>query len=234
MKNIAIIPARSGSKGLKDKNIKLLAGKPLMAYSIEAAINSGICDVVMVSTDSSKYAEIAKEYGAEVPFLRSEENSSDTASSWAVVKEILRKYEEKGERFDNVFLLQPTSPLRDAEEICNAYKLFIEKKANLVDSVTEMEHSPIWSNTLPNDLSLKNFRNEKYKGMPRQMLPQFYRENGAIYILNIPFFLQTTDIMSERAYAYIMEKKKSIDVDDEFDFLLAEIIIKNTLDRPVK
>ena len=174
MKNIAIIPARSGSKGL---------------------VHSGIFDVVMVSTDSPKYAEIGKKYGAEVPFLRSKENSSDTASSWDAVKEILKKYEEKGEKFDNLFLLQPTSPLRDAQDIREAYKLFNEKKAYMVDSVTEMEHSPIWSNTLPDDLSLEKFRNEKYKGMPRQMLPQYYRENGAIYILDISFFMKTSDIM---------------------------------------
>ena len=89
MKNIAIIPARSGSKGLPDKNIKILNGVPLIAYSIKAALDSGVFDTVMVSTDSEKYAEIARNYGAEVPFLRSEKNSSDTAGSWDVVKEVL-------------------------------------------------------------------------------------------------------------------------------------------------
>ena len=96
MKNIAIIPARSGSKGLKDKNIRLLNGKPLLAYTIEAALKSKCYDTVMVSTDSKKYAKIAKEYGAEVPFLRGDENSKDNASPWEVVKEVLLKYKELG------------------------------------------------------------------------------------------------------------------------------------------
>ena len=103
MKNLAIIPARSGSKGLKDKNIKLLNGNPLMAYSIEAALESGKFDEVMVSTDSAKYADIAKEFGAMVPFLRGERTSGDTASSWDTVKEVLSCYEELGKKFDTDF-----------------------------------------------------------------------------------------------------------------------------------
>ena len=96
MKNLAIIPARSGSKGLKDKNIKLLNGKPLMAYTIEAAIQSKMFDEVMVSTDSEEYADIAKKYGAKVPFMRSSELSNDTASSWDVVRDVLHKYKKDG------------------------------------------------------------------------------------------------------------------------------------------
>ena len=111
MNNLAIIPARSGSKGLKDKNIKLLNGKPLIAYSIEAAKKSEIYSHILVSTDSERYGEIAIQYGAEVPFYRSEENASDVASSWDVVKEALKKYQEMGIVFDTFTLLQPTSPL---------------------------------------------------------------------------------------------------------------------------
>ena len=95
MKNLAIIPARSGSKGLKDKNIRLLNAKPLLAYSIEAALEAQLFDTVMVSTDSEKYADIARQYDAKVPFLRSENNSSDTASSWDMVEEVLKTYENK-------------------------------------------------------------------------------------------------------------------------------------------
>lgn len=118
MKNIAVITARSGSKALVDKNIKLLAGKPLLAYTIEAAKESGCFDTIMVSTDSEKYAVIARDYGAQVPFLRSEATSSDTAGSWDVVREVICQYKELGEVFDSVCLLQPTSPLRTAEDIC--------------------------------------------------------------------------------------------------------------------
>ena len=114
MKNIAIIPARSGSKGIPDKNIKDINGKPLIAWTIEAAIKSNMFNCVMVSTDSDKYADIARNYGAEVPFLRSSENSSDTSSSWDVVREVLLKYEEMGFLFDTFTLLQPTSPLNSS------------------------------------------------------------------------------------------------------------------------
>ena len=115
--NIAIITARSGSKGLRDKNIKMLCGKPLMAYSIEAAINSKMFKTIMVSTDSEEYACIAKEYGAEVPFLRTPENSTDKAGSWETVAEVVRRYYDEGVRFETVCLLQPTSPLRLPEDI---------------------------------------------------------------------------------------------------------------------
>ena len=121
MKNIAIIPARSGSKGLPDKNIKELNRRPLIAYSIEAALNSGCFDTVMVSTDSEKYAEISRYYGAEVPFLRSEQTSSDSASSWDTVLEVLDRYESLGKTFDTFCLLQPTSPMRTADDIKSAY-----------------------------------------------------------------------------------------------------------------
>ena len=117
MTSMAIILARSGSKGLKDKNIKLMDGKPLIAYSIEAAKESGLFDVVHVSTDSQKYADIAVEYGADEPFLRSEEMSSDTADSWDAVLEVLRQYKEIGKEFDIVTLLQPTSTIRTGEDI---------------------------------------------------------------------------------------------------------------------
>lgn len=123
MKNLAIIPARSGSKGLKDKNIKLLNGKPLLAYSVEAAKNSEIFEEIHVSTDTILYADIAIEYGASVPFLRSGKNSTDTASSWDVVRETISKYEEMGRVFDTVTLLQPTTPLRTADNIKEAYEI---------------------------------------------------------------------------------------------------------------
>ena len=123
-KIIAVIPARSGSKGLKDKNIKKLNGKPLIAYTIDAAKNANIFDKIIVSTDSEKYAEISREYGAQVPFLRSGKNSSDGANSWDVVKEVLMKLDEK---YDIIVLLQPTSPLRTSENILESLKLFFKK-----------------------------------------------------------------------------------------------------------
>ena len=224
MNNLAIIPARSGSKGLKDKNIKLLNGKPLIAYSIEAAKKSEIYSHILVSTDSERYGEIAIQYGAEVPFYRSEENASDVASSWDVVKEVLKKYQEMGIVFDTFTLLQPTSPLRKYEDIKKAYELFKEKDAIAVVSVCEMEHSPLWSNTLPENNSLSGFlRADSNK--QRQKLETFYRINGAIYMADVKAFLENTNLYREDCYAYKMPAERSIDIDTELDFKIAETII---------
>ena len=224
MKNIAIIPARSGSKGLKDKNIKLINGKPLIAYAIETAVETGVFDTVHVSTDSEEYADIAKKYGADVPFLRSEGMSSDTASSWDAVKEVIENYKKIGREFENVVLLQPTSPLRDAEDICGAYNLFVERGAKAVVSVCEVDHSPLLSNTLSDSLSLNGFIDNKASA-PRQKLSKYYRLNGAIYMVNIDFLYEDSFLYREGSYAYVMDKRKSIDIDDAFDFELAEFLM---------
>lgn len=229
MRNICIIPARSGSKGLIDKNIKSFCGKPLISYTISEALKANIFDVIMVSTDSLRYADIAKKHGASVPFLRSPEMSSDNASSWGVVKEVLAHYKEEGVVFDNVFLLQPTSPLRKANSIVSAYRLFLDNNANYVVGVCETDHSPLWSNTLPADLSLHGFIKKEVFDTPRQALKPFFRINGAIYIIKVEYLMatNTSDFFDDKAYAYIMSKNESIDIDDELDFVVAEAIFKN-------
>lgn len=224
MKNIAIIPARSGSKGVKDKNIKDLCGKPLMAYTIEAAINSGCFDEVMVSTDSDYYAEIAKEYGASVPFLRSERTASDTASSWDMVEEVLSKYENRGDQFDAFCLLQPTSPLRTANDIKSAYQLYQERADFAVVSVCEAEHSPLWCGHLPDDREFVGFV-EAENMKQRQAGGKFYRLNGAIYIVNIERFREDRFLYKKGSYAYIMKQESSVDIDTEYDFELATFIL---------
>lgn len=225
MKNIAIIPARSGSKGLKDKNIKLLNGKPLMAYTIEAAIESGKFDCIHVSTDSEQYKEIAKSYGADVPFLRDKTLATDLAKTWDVVRAVLRKYEEAGKGFQVVTLLQPTSPLRDGEDIRRAFELFEKREANSVISVCEMEHSPLLCNTLPEDLSMKNFIDMDQVGV-RQSMSVYYRINGAIYIQKVPLMMDGETLYGEGAYGYVMKKEKSVDIDDAFDFFIAEAMMR--------
>lgn len=224
MRNIAIIPARSGSKGLKDKNIKELNGVPLMVYTIEAALKSNRFDKVFVSTDSKEYAQIAEKYGADVSFLRSEDNSNDTAGSWDVVREVIRNFEQQNECFDNIMLLQPTSPLRTEEDINKAFQLMETKNANAILSVTEVEHSPLWCNTLEEDLCMDRFVNEKYSGMPRQMLPVYYRLNGAIYLIKKEE-LDVSQMFRNECYAYIMPNDRSIDIDTELDFKMAEFIL---------
>lgn len=225
MKNIAIIPARSGSKGLIDKNIRLLCGKPMLAYSIEAAEKSEIFDVVHVSTDSEQYAEIAKKHGADVPFLRSEELSNDTANTWDVVRYVLKKYKELGKCFDVVTVLQPTSPLRTKEDITNAFNIYLSKSATAVVGVCEMEHSPLWSNTLNENLCMKGFLS-KVTNVQRQQLATYYRINGAVYMIDSEIIEDNMEIYGEKSYAYIMPKERSIDIDDIMDFKIAEMYMK--------
>lgn len=226
MKRIAIIPARSGSKGLRDKNIKELNGKPLIAYSIEAAIKSGKFDKVFVSTDSQKYADIAQKYGADASFLRSKKNSGDTAGSWDVVREVIDILRTRGEEYDEVMLLQATSPLRSTEDIINAINLLHERNARSVVSLTECDHSPIWCNTLPKDGNMDNFDRAEYKDLPRQLLPTYYRYNGAIYLVTNDELYNADHMLEHGCYAYIMPQNRSIDIDTALDFLIAETIMK--------
>ncbi len=225
MRNIAIIIARSGSKGLKDKNIRLLNGRPLMAYTIQAALESGCFDTVMVSTDSRKYAKIAKEYGAEVPFLRSRDNSKDSTSPWDVVREVLDRYREKGEEYDSFALLQPTSPLRDGEDIKGAYQELRDKKANAVVSMCELECSIHLVNKLPDSLSMKGFITQKQYNKRRQEIRPYYRFNGAIYISKVKSFYRHMNIYDDRCYAYIMDREKSYDIDSELDLKIVETLM---------
>lgn len=227
MRNIAIIPARSGSKGLKDKNIKLLNGKPLIAYTIEAAKQSNLFDEIFVSTDSQEYATIARKFGANVPFLRGKELASDTSSSWDVVKNALLDYKNIGKEFDTVALLQPTSPLRKFEDIIVGYDNMKAEDVNAVVGVCAVDHSPLWCNTLPEDKSLKDFLKVELIKMPRQSLPTYYRINGALYIVKTEYLMATESIYEEKCYAVVMQKENSIDIDDAMDFKIAEMLILN-------
>ena len=227
-KLIAIIPARSGSKGLIDKNIKDLNGKPLLAYTVEAALESGIFDTVHVSTDSQVYADIATSFGADEPFLREAENAGDTSSSWDAVREVLRKYRAIGKTFDTCVLLQPTSPLRDKTDIQKAYALYLEKEASSLTSVTEVDHPIQWCFPLDDTLFMKEFAVSPYKDMRRQELKKHYRENGAIYIVEShsiedPAF----DFYTARCVAFVMDRKKSVDVDTIQDFAMAKMLMES-------
>lgn len=230
MNNIAIIPARGGSKGLKNKNIKNLNGKPLLAYSIEAAKKSKLFDEIMVSTDSEEYAEIARNYGANVPFLRSETNSRDKAGSWDVVSEVLSNYLEKGLKFDSLCLLQPTSPLRTAQDIIAAYKFLETKEADAITSVCEVDHSPLWTMTLPPNLSLAEFK-KRDSDTPRQELDKYYRLNGAIYIRKVKYDYHKIILLDSNEFAYIMPREHSVDIDTELDFIVAESILLHSIKK---
>ena len=224
---LAVIPARSGSKGLKDKNIKKMCGKPLMAYTIEAARESKIFDCIHVSTDSEQYAEIAKEYGADVPFIRAGEFATDKAATWDVVKYVVAEYEKMGKKFDIIALLQPTTPLRTAVDIAEAYKLMQQKESNAVVSVCEVDHSPLWTDVIPPDGNMKGFVKKEYREIPRQEMPTYYRVNGAIYFIKINCLKDISGLYDNSCYAYVMSKQCSIDIDDETDFALVEFFKSN-------
>lgn len=226
MKILAVIPARSGSKGLKDKNIKPLCGLPLCAYTINAATESGIFDEIHFSTDSREYAAIAEKYGASVPFLRDSELASDTASSWDVIKAVVSKYEESKKIFDAVMLLQPTVPFRSAEDIRSALEVLERNNANAVVSVTEPDHSPLWCAPLPEDGNMHVFH-ERFKNLiARQKLEKHFSLNGAVYLVKIPYLKSCSDIYEDRCYAYFMPRERSFDIDDQLDFDVCEFIMK--------
>ncbi|PSB80704.1 cytidylyltransferase domain-containing protein [Photobacterium damselae] len=226
MNILAIIPARAGSKRLPNKNILDLGGKPLIQWTIEAAIKCSQIETVMVSTDSKNIADVSEKVGVSVPYLRSPELSSDTASSTDVVIDVIEYYKSIGKYFDTIMLLQPTSPLRSVDDIKNAVKLFNEKNANAVVSVTECEHSPLWCNTINDDLNLDDFINDELKNTRSQDLPKYYRLNGAIYLVDVNSFIKEKTFMPINTYALKMDNERSVDIDTELDFRLAELIIK--------
>ncbi|HGF7228112.1 TPA: acylneuraminate cytidylyltransferase family protein, partial [Vibrio cholerae] len=168
---LALIPARGGSKRLPRKNILPLAGKPLIAWSIEAAQNSQYIDEIFVSTDNEEIAKIASQFGVNIPELRPESLASDTAKTESVLFYTLDNFAKDT---DIVVLLQPTSPLRTAEHIDEALRLFFQKEAFSVVSVTECEHSPLWANVLSSDHSMENFI-EKGAKQRSQDLGVYYR-----------------------------------------------------------
>lgn len=225
---LAVIPARGGSKGVPGKNIRDLAGKPLIAYTIEAAMNSNIFEKVIVSTDSKEIAVIATKYGAEVPFLRPDIIAGDLTSSDDVILHALSFYQQQGILYDEVCKLQPTSPLRNSNHLQEAYQLFCEKGVDFLVSVCECEHSPLWSGVIGDDLRLDNFICEEAKRACRQDLPTYYRLNGAIYMGKTVSFCENRSFFGNNSIAYIMNQEDSVDIDSKLDFVVAQEIIKNS------
>jgi len=235
-KKVAIIPARSGSKGLPNKNILMLLDKPLLAYTIEAALNSGEFDKVIVSTDSEEYREIAEQYGAEV-FLRGEELSSDTASSYLVVEDVLNRVGV--DSYEYFALLQPTSPFRSAGHIKQAIKSFDSSDANFLVSVTQSDKSSILINPI-DDSGKLSFFDTDFSTYRRQNKSE-YAPNGAIFLARCTSYLDKKHFFGKDSLAYIMNKEDSVDIDDKLDFELAiniesrkrkqEILTNNILER---
>lgn len=225
---LGVIAARGESKRLPKKNIFDLAGKPLIGWTIEAALKSKYVDEVVVSTDNTEIAEISKNLGAKVQFIRSKELSTDSTPSTQVVIHAVNYYlDEQKKEFDYVMLLQPTSPLRDEHDIDKAIEFLYSKKADAVVSVCEAEQPPLWSNTLPENLSMKNFLRDDLKNKVSQDIPTYYRINGAIYICKITKLLEEgTIFLKENIFAFVMEAEKSVDIDSLMNFKLAEALMQ--------
>ena len=219
---LAIIPARGGSKRLSRKNILDLAGKPLIAWSIEAGLNSKYIDQVIVTSDDDEILSIAREFGSEI-IKRPDELASDTATSFDAIKHTI----DNLEKYDYIILLQPTSPLRDKNHIDEAIVMLETKNADAIVSVCEMDHSPLWSNTLPKDRSMCNFLRDEVLNKRSQDLETYYRLNGSIYICKTNKLLEENSfILKDNIFAYKMDRKNSIDIDEEIDFKIAEILIQ--------
>ena len=221
---LGIITARGGSKGLPRKNLKPLCGKPLIAWTIEQALASKYLDKVIVSTEDEEIAEISKQFGAEVPFMRPKELATDEAKSVDVALHSINFLESIGEHFNIIVLLQPTSPLRTPEDIDKAIESFSENSCESLVSVCEAPHSLFWSFDIKGGY-LEPFLGKEYLNKRRQDLPKLYLPNGAIYISTKDSIEKNRGFFPDNTHPYLMSPEQSIDVDTELEFKNAEYLL---------
>ncbi|MFN3315867.1 MAG: pseudaminic acid cytidylyltransferase [Raineya sp.] len=226
MNNIAIITARGGSKRIPRKNIKDFLGKPIIAYSIEASLQSGIFQEVMVSTDDAEIAEVAQKYGAKVPFMRSAKNSDDFATTADVLVEVLENYEKLGKKFQYACCLYPTAPFVTAEKLQKAFQLLSESNADSVIPVSAFSY-PIWrSLKIENGKLQMNFPENLNKRS--QDLPLAYHDVGQFYFFQVVKFLSTKRLFSDFSVPLHVSELEMQDIDNEMDWKLAELKYKLT------
>jgi len=225
---LAIIPARGGSKGLPDKNIKDLCGKPLIGWTIEQSKASKVIDEIFVSTDSLKISNVAKEYGVNVPILRPEELAKDSSSSMDVVDHVLSYFESKNTFFDYILLLEPTSPLRKDNDLDSAIKLAIENES--VDGVislgeVHMEH-PMIVKKLNQKGKIESYIENVKKISQRQQTDKAYFPYGVIYMIKTKVFRNKRTFYTNNIIPYFIERWQNYEVDDIYDFIAIEAIFK--------
>lgn len=217
---LALIPARGGSKGLPKKNIKLLAGKPLIAWTIEQAKKSRYLDRIVVSTEDKAIASVARKYGADLPFMRPKKLAKDNSKLLDAIFYTLNKLEQK---YDLILLLQPTSPLRKTKDIDNSIRLLFKKCAQAIVSISPTESHPYKSNILPSNGCLKSFAKAECN---RQELKLFYRVNGAIFLAYSDYLKKNRSFFNKQTFGYLMPKERSLDIDTEIDFKVAQLLIR--------
>lgn len=223
-KILALIPARGGSKGIKDKNIIFLAGKPLIAYSIEAAKYSKYIDDIIVTTDSEKIAEISKQYGASVPFIRPAELATDTSKTIDAVLHAIRTLETMGKEYDVLVLLQPTQPLRTNNDIDEALEVYYKNKEEGLVSVSFVDDSPLLIRSISNEGKLLNLLSQN-STCRRQDMPEYYKVNGCIYINKIDEINENMSF-NDNKVPFIMRKEHSVDIDELSDLWMAEYYLQ--------
>ena len=225
MNVVGIITARAGSKRLPGKNAMPLGGKPLIAWTVEAAVKSKSLKRVIVSTDDGHLAHLCEKFGAEAPFLRPAALARDGSTHVSVLRHALGWLERHGQAAEYFMILQPTSPFRTRRDIDAACALARQKKAAGVVSVCEVKHHPFWTMTIQRDGSLKKFirhPRSPASGAP----PRVYAPNGAIYLNRTSAFLEETDFYPKKTFAYWMPPERSVDIDTRLDFEWAQFLLK--------
>jgi len=226
---LAIIPARGGSKGLPKKNIKVLCGKPLIAWSIEAGLKSKYLDEVMVTTDSQEIADISNQYGANVPFLRPDELASDTATSFDAIKHTIDYYKnELNKEFDYIVLLEPTSPLREASDVDNMIEKIIKNEDDFdsIVSIGEVHEHPSIMKKIINNNYLVPYCVELEMKTRRQDNDIAYFPYGVAYIVKTKVLLEEKTFYTKRNTFYEIKRYQCYEIDDIYDFLAIENIMK--------
>ncbi len=227
MNVLAIIPARGGSKGVPRKNIKSLGGKPLLAWTIAAALEAEGISKLIVSTDDREIKEVALKWGAEVPFIRPGELSTDRAKAIPVLQHAVSFLEEQEQTFDSVMMLQPTSPLRLAKDIEASIQMMkADANCSSVISVTGVgEYHPARMKYLEEGVLIDPSFCEAYENQPRQELRPMYIRSGAIYLARRSELMEQNSLKGKRSLGYVMPKERSVNIDAPFDFELAEWLI---------
>lgn len=221
MKKIAIITARGGSKRIPRKNIKEFCGKPILAYSIEAALDSGMFDEVMVSTDDEEIAEVAKKYGAKVPFYRSEETSGDFATTNDVLLEVLAEYEKMGEHFELGCCIYPTAPFVTAEKLKNAVEQLVNSDADTLIPVVSFSYPPQRAMIVKDDRLV--FEYPQYLDSRSQDLEPHYHDVGQFYVFKTDAYKQNRKLMVGNILPMVVSELEVQDIDNQTDWEIAEI-----------
>lgn len=228
-KTLAVITARGGSKGIPGKNIKLLEGKPLIAYTIEVANKSKYLTRTIVSTDYDNIAETSKKYGADVPFMRPKEIAGDKSTSMEVIQHALSWVKENDrEEYDYLMILQPTSPLRNSEDIDECIKKIVDTNADSVMSMVELTDFSIKKLKKIEDDLIKPLLDENEGDVPaqRQELTKVYKRNCAVYLTKVEYIMKG-DLFGNISRPYIMPEERSVDINEPVDFELAKFWINN-------